>query len=207
MPSLLIPESEPDRNDPVRWGTRFGGRPLSTRDDFAWPACRSCDGNMQFLGQIQPEGSPDLLLLFMCQNDPGVCNEWDADGGANAVVAMAPGHAVDVCPPASGLTERGTQYGAKIVSAPGADYEAARIAWTNESDVPRPVLGQVGGAPYWLQGDETPVCDSCQTCMEFVAQLEEGPDERTSMNFGGGGTAYIFRCASCSSNAKFLFQC
>jgi hypothetical protein len=64
--------------------TRFGGLPLIPLDsEFQWPCCSICKGPMQFLGQIAPEDSDagQVLLLFMCQNDPGVCCEWEADGG------------------------------------------------------------------------------------------------------------------------------
>jgi hypothetical protein len=42
--------------------------------------------------------------------------------------------------------------------------------------------------------------------MPFVAQLEEGPDRRTAMNFGDTGNGYAFACAPCGQ-ALFLWQC
>ena len=51
--------------------------------------------------------------------------------------------------------------------------------------------------------DEVPACPDCGRPMGFVAQLEEGPSR---MNFGGGGgAAYVFRCAGCDAGA-FLWQ-
>ena len=43
--------------------------------------------------------------------------------------------------------------------------------------------------------------------MRFLAQLEEGPDWRTEMNFGGGGCGYVFDCTCRSGSAKLLWQC
>jgi uncharacterized protein YecT (DUF1311 family) len=47
---------------------------------------------MQFLGQLrlknQFDGEP-LLLLFMCQNNPSLCDEWDANADGNKVVSVA----------------------------------------------------------------------------------------------------------------------
>ncbi|MFJ3792841.1 hypothetical protein [Kitasatospora sp. NPDC090091] len=68
------------------------------------------------------------------------------------------------------------------------------------------MLGRLGGEPDWLQYDETPSCSSCARPMAFVAQLQEGPDPVTAMNFGGGGTAYAFACEPCAG-AAFLWQC
>jgi hypothetical protein len=62
-------------------GTRTGGVP-HTPSGFEWPQCRECAGPMQFLAQVSladaEAGSAGLLSIFMCQNDPGLCDEWDA---------------------------------------------------------------------------------------------------------------------------------
>ncbi|MFD0520886.1 DUF1963 domain-containing protein [Paractinoplanes durhamensis] len=67
-------------------GTRTGGLPL-VPPAFEWPRCRECDGAMQFLAQVSladiDPGDDGLLSIFMCANDPGLCDEWDAAGGGN----------------------------------------------------------------------------------------------------------------------------
>ncbi|CAM4226575.1 DUF1963 domain-containing protein [Comamonas aquatilis] len=162
---------------------------------------------MQFLGQIR-SASDELLLLFMCQNDPGLCEEWDADGGGNQVIAVGTSELQLLQPPADGETLRQTRHGASLLTVDAADYDQARSQWMESSAKPgREVLGQLGGEPSWLQNDETPQCDSCRQPMEFVAQLEQGPDWKTEMNFGGGGCAYIFRCSCAGGSAKLLWQC
>ncbi|MEM4987355.1 DUF4272 domain-containing protein [Collimonas sp. H4R21] len=55
--------------------------------------------------------------------------------------------------------------------------------------------------------ERIPVCDSCNNPMSFVAQLEQGPDWTTAMNFGGGGCAYVYRCTCRTHQAKMLWQC
>ncbi|GAA2790986.1 hypothetical protein GCM10010505_18270 [Kitasatospora aburaviensis] len=87
------------------------------------------------------------------------------------------------------------------------DYGRARAAWAARTgNATSAVLGQLGGRPDWLQFDETPSCSSCARPMSFVAQLQEGPDPITAMNFGGGGRAYAFVCEPCAG-AAFLWQC
>ncbi len=43
--------------------------------------------------------------------------------------------------------------------------------------------------------------------MRLAAQLEQGPDADTEMNFGGGGTAFVFSCPTHPEQARFLWQC
>lgn len=204
---LLIHEAEAG-TDPAG-ETRFGGPPSVPAGPFAWPTCATCSGPMQFLGQIRVthDGSDRLLLLFMCQNDPGLCEEWDADAGGNAALVVAPTGLVAAAVPTGGETRRPERYGARIVAVDGDDYEAARAGWEARQG-PKTVLGALGGDPFWIQGDQTPACDACGRPMRFVALLEEGPGE--GMNFGGGGCAYVFECgaAECGApSAKLLWQC
>jgi hypothetical protein len=192
--------------------TRFGGLPLiSTESVFQWPACSVCSGAMQFLGQIAFEdgNAARSLLLFMCQNNPGLCDEWSADLGGNRAFIMAVDSAcrfADV--PESGVTIRDTAYGVRVEAVDSANYSDAKQWWANAiQGERRSILGALDGEPIWLQGDETPQCDHCGDRMRFVAQLEEGPDRKTAMNFGGGGCAYVFCCSCAQGSAKFLWQC
>jgi hypothetical protein len=207
MTFLLI--HVPDRDERVSFETKFGGRPSAPPESLVWPVCKACKGNMQFLGQIQASTQKsrptELLLLFMCQNKPGLCEEWDANGGGNKVVPVPTDDLALLQPPPSGETTRATRYGAIVVEQPDTDYETARNRWT--SIRPGEVLGQLAGSPAWIQFDQVPTCDSCAKPMYFVAQLEQGPDRKTEMNFGGGGCAYIFRCTCSSKSAKMLWQC
>lgn len=201
-------------------GTAFGGHPVASADaSFSWPHCRSCDGAMEFLGQIAVpavdavtptlSGTPELALLFQCQNDPGLCDEWDADGGGNKALVVPAQNLHVQAAPEEGQTVRGTRYAARLEWIEGNDYLQDCVAWTKARGMPgREVLGALLGTPSWLQADETPSCDDCKKPMAFLAQLDEGPDHHTAMNFGGGGCAYVHvcRCAG-STKAKLLWQC
>jgi hypothetical protein len=205
MFSLLIHDqdcaSSPDAT------TRFGGLPSVAKGGFAWPTCRICSGNMQFVGQIRSELLQRLYLAFMCQNDPGMCDEWDPNAGGNVVISQGTENLVLANAPDEGVTLRRACQSVTIETIEAEDYEAARKAWSaKHGRSSRFVLGHIGGDPTWIQGDETPECDFCAQPMQLVAQLEQGPDGETEANFGGG-CAYLFGCACEHKAAKFLWQC
>ncbi|MFP3891826.1 hypothetical protein [uncultured Ralstonia sp.] len=209
MVTLLLNTSAPDEHVVQ---TRFGGRPLVPADgQFVWPCCATCKQPMQFQGQIgvgaTAEHPAGLLLMFMCQNDPGCCDEWAPDGGGNCALFVAGTRLVLAEPPAEGLTLRETTYGARTEVQDAEDYEAARRQWCERTGSPgRQVLGQLYGMPLWLQADETPACPACGAPMRLAVQLEEGPDAHTAMNFGSG-CAYLFQCGQHPGQVKFLWQC
>ena len=182
-------------------GNRIGGVPLAP-DGTGWPTCRECKGAMQFLAQLSlSDGGITALanrhiLLFQCQNDPGMCDEWDPDSGGNAALLVRSRGAGPLAPP-SGPTTLDWVDGVELVDHP-SDYDTARAAET------RTVLGQLGGSPSWAQADETPRCD-CGKSMTFAVQLEEVGGG--GINFGGGGCAYGFVCTACGDRAKLLWQC
>jgi rubredoxin len=123
--------------------------------------------------------------VFMCQNDPGMCDDWDAESGGNRAV-LVHGDLRPVAPPEEGETLLDTVTALRPVATP------------IEGEVP----GRRGGTPDWWQLDETPACPACGRRMPFVAQLEEGGD---ALNFGGGGRGYVFTCPPCGT-AAFLWQ-
>lgn len=189
--------------------TRTGGIPL-VPDGFSWPACHTCEGPMQFLAQVVP-GSPGtsapqgVLSVFMCANDPGMCDEWDATAGGNQALTFAGGPLVPATVPEGPATMLGEASAVRCVTV-NADYDDARRAWAEREGRPLgDVLGQLGGQPSWLQADETPACTECGKPMGFAVQLEEGHDYRTAANFGGGGCGYGFVCSPCGT-AAFLWQ-
>lgn len=167
---------------------------------------------MQFLAQIslaeteidELTGRDQILLIFECQNEPGMCDDWDADGGGNAalLVRVDSGGAVD--PPTSGET---TLPAESLVSLRACDSSVSAETddhYVAASDDGQNVLGKIGGAPLWIQDDETPDCE-CGSKMTFVALLEERGGG--GLNFGGGGTGYAFACTKCQDKGKFLWQC
>ncbi|MEU0275778.1 hypothetical protein [Streptomyces sp. NPDC006307] len=131
-----------------------------------------------------------VISVFLCQNDPGMWDDWDATAGANrAFVFTGPLSAATV--PAEGDTLLGA-------------VTALRPHHPADTPTAEPVLGRLGGEPGWLQGDETPGCPSCSTPMTFTAELEEGPDFETSANFGGASATSS--TAAPVNGAAFLWQ-
>ncbi|MBB1403890.1 hypothetical protein [Pseudoalteromonas sp. SG45-1] len=185
--------------------TSFGGKPVKNiSENFSWPKCACCELPMQFLGKIKVED--DIHQIFMCQNDPGVCDDGEPDDGGNAVIVIKPNELEYVTIPAEGETLRKTEYSAVIIEVDAPNYAEAVDVWGESNNQEyRRVLGQTSGEPYWLQGDDTPNCDTCHKPMTFITQLEQGPKYETEMNFAGG-SGYSFAC-SCNRSAKFLWQC
>lgn len=169
---------------------RIGGVPL-VPEGFVWPDCRACDGAMQFLAHLPLDGGAVAVAVFFCQNDPGMCDDWDATGGGNRAYLFT-GELKPAAVPAEGETLLG----------------AVTALRPHPADTPtqQPVLGRLGGEPDWLQNDETPDCPRCATPMAFTAELEEGDEAAACANFGGGGRGYVFTCRPCAE-AAFLWQC
>lgn len=189
--------------------TRTGGIPLVPAG-FSWPACRACQGPMQFLAQVVPggpglDGWQGVLSVFMCQNDPGLCDEWDPAAGGNQALLLPLADLRPAIVPPGPATTLDEACAVRFVTE-GGDYEGARDSWAAREGRPdRDVLGQLGGQSSWLQGDETPACPGCAAPMSLAVQPEEGRDPRSAANFGGGGCGYGFTCHPCGT-AAFLWQ-
>ena len=188
--------------------TSFGGFPVKgINETIDWPKCKTCAAELQFLGKIKTDIG--FELIFMCNNvfgehykSPGICDIWDPDRGANCVIIVNGNELEFFKPIDKKLSLRETEYGVKLIEVEAEDYYNSRENWKGDK---RDILGQLYGEPSWYQHDETPDCDVCKTPMRFVAQLEEGPDYETAMNFGCG-VAYLFDCVI-DKKAKFLWQC
>lgn len=189
-------------------GTRTGGLP-HTPPAFEWPRCRNCTGHMQFLAQVSladaDPGAEGLLSLFMCQNEPGLCDEWDPTAGGNRAFLFGMDATATPTVPRDGVTMLDETCAVRFEDVDVEDYQDAPDQWSAQTGRESlEVLGKVGGEPAWLQNDETPACGRCARPMTFVVQLEEGHNYETAANFGGGN-GYGFRCGTCRS-AAFLWQ-
>ncbi|MCI3929014.1 hypothetical protein [Streptomyces sp. AN091965] len=215
MTTLLIHAGETGAQAP---GPRTGGVPL-VPPGFVWPTCRACGGALLFLLHLPlgegggdgdrdeggARGRGDVVSVFLCQNDPGMCDEWDATGGANRAYLFAAEGLAAPAVPAHGETRLGAVSALRTEEVDAAGFPEALDAWADDDAASLLVQGQLGGEPAWIQGDETPHCPGCAERMAFTAQLEEGYDFSTSANFGGGGIGYVFTCARCR-DAAFLWQ-
>ena len=189
--------------------TRIGGVPLAPAD-LTWPTCARCRAPMQFHAQVVLDADaspqPGLLLLFVCAN-VATCPRWDPDQGANHARVVSMDELVPLRAP-PGATTLGFTLGAReervfVAVDPEADvYEEAREAWGGAAKQ-RQVLGRVGGAHEPIERP-TPSC-SCGAPMQFVAQVEEGPDTDRELNFAGG-TLVAFVCPRCPGAAKAHFD-
>lgn len=161
------------------------------------PVCRECSSQMNHVFSLNLGEHPTaeiraakkILQVFQCQNDPGMCDDWDSESGANAVrVLDGPEDVADS-------------------EAIGLALDSSRIVQTQDALIELlegddACAGAMGDAPLWIQGDETPAC-SCGEKMGFVAQVEESASP--NFNFGGGGCSYVFLCVKCKL-AKLLWQ-
>lgn len=197
--------------------TRTGGLPL-VPEEFSWPACAECELPMRFIAQLRldelathgPKGSAEgsgTLAVWMCQNDPGMCEEWSPTEGGNTARLFPADATLSPASPPEGETLLAESSAVAYQPVEGTAYDDARGEWAERQGVsPREVLGAWGGEPSWLQGEEVPDCPSCEGPMDFAAQLEEGHHHETELGFGGGGCAYAFFCTPCGE-AAFLWQC
>lgn len=189
-----------------------GGTPLAPANT-PWPVCSTCRAHMQFLSQLpMREVREDLihledkvLLLFQCQSQPGLCDEWDPESGGNAALLVSSLARVPLeIPQGATLLPAESRIGF-VPYDDSACEETPDDSYCAEVDAAdSKIIGKAGGVPLWIQGDETPHC-SCGEPMVFVAQLEASGGG--GINFGDAGAGYAFVCASCHSSAKFLWQC
>ena len=158
------------------------------------PVCSECDAFMTITYFLDLELVPNPkfknqgegIAIFQCQDDPGMCDDWDANSGANAAELCDSSFYED------GMDGLITKEGLEL-----NDDEFSKFLKENDSCV-----GKLGGRPLWIQGDETPSC-KCGDQMEFVGQVYGFAHE--DLNYGGGGCGYTFMCPKCEE-AKFLWQ-
>lgn len=189
---------------------KVGGAPEPV-GPLRWPTCASCSTPMRFLFQLpHVPGRLDLspyaaLYVFQCENPDTACFRWDAQAGANAVVALEAG--------APGVEGAGGRPYAewRLGFAPTREDTAAltvdvntateaQLAALDRAQANAPET-KVGGVPIWLNGDAPLEC--CDAPMRFVAQVSAMP---FGLNFGDNGRGYVFRCRSGACGTPFRFE-
>jgi len=177
---------------------KLGGLPVGIAPGL-WPRCADCGAAMSHLGQFvhHPDrldlGAPGrVLTLWQCEADPGGCETWSWESGANAAVVSdgEAGAELPVLPPDPGTVL----------------YPEIRVTgWSGSDDGGSGT--RFGGVPAWEQSaDEAP-----PPPWTFVGQLASRqpmrsgpPDLRldpawtasgwylTNVRFGDDGIAYVF---------------
>lgn len=178
MFELASPDAEP-------WaGDKFGGLPTGITQ-ATWPACGDCGQLMSFIGQLGHDetrldlGATDrVLMLWQCEHDPGMCETWSSESGANAAIVVSAEHSGALAPTSD------------VMIYP----EAVVVGWLEEDDgVPADLraayfdetlhiaLGdewwgrggfetRLGGVPAWIQSaDEAP-----GSPWQFIGQVADG---------------------------------
>ena len=67
---------------------------------------------------------------------------------------------------------------------------------TNEEKEKNSLL-KIGGQPNWIQNDEHPICECCNSSMKFIAEIntdENLTNGNAVLAFGDSGKLYIFAC-------------
>ena len=149
------------------------------------PSCKECKVPMKLIIQIDDKRIVEKpVQVFQCQSDPGQCEDWNAESGANKVIFNDHLNAI--------LSE-------KALNFVSSGYSDAQREETYEFHADN-AIGKALGKPLWIQSDETPHC--CQQPMQFILQIDGG----FGLNFGDSGIAYLFQCTKCKEG-KFLWQC
>lgn len=126
--------------------TRTGGMPL-TPAGFIWPRCAECAGPMQFLAQlllgdlassgtVEVADDRHLLLIFTCQNDPGLCDDWDPASGGNQALIFPRNGLTPAPMPAEGNTLLPGTCGIDYATMNADTYDEARSHWSKANDRP-----------------------------------------------------------------------
>lgn len=188
---------------------RFGGVPhgLAAAD---WPYCGECGRSLSLIAQLAhhedrlPLGRAGrMLFAFQCNHEPGTCETWDQDSGANAAFVVEP----------EAIGDRDTP---TPLDAPPPDPVAFVTGWTQEedgltaeeasaffSDETIAALGEdlideerhggthLGGIPCWIQS-----ADEAPRGWRFLGQIADGHEFEEEIvpghNFGDMGIAYLF---------------
>jgi hypothetical protein len=172
--------------------TFFGGEPRFLESP-RWPACRTCQEPMTFIGQV--ERGEGVLFIFLCSSNVSdePCQSWDPRSGASACFVQPGGlAAIPPRPPRHRETQVQLQERYAVTSRPGLSVRAgdghhdlrARARATT-GDV------QIGGFGDWIQDEIVATC-SCGAPMELLLQLEAFDDH---INLGDSGRAYVLGCS------------
>jgi hypothetical protein len=98
---------------------------------------------MQFLAQVVLDDLGDgaegrgILAMFACQNDPGMCGDWEPDSGGNQAFLFPGEDLVPLPQPADAdetLLQLGSVRTVSLVQVDESDYDLAGEEWASRED-------------------------------------------------------------------------
>ncbi len=181
---LTIGEPGEESRTPHRFGGAIDGG----------PECRNCRRPLHQLLSLDTQAPPldrshrhlprlPVAACLNCQSMSSPLVLAHGEDGRWSIREQASGPAFNDFPAV--LTERPVR-----LDAPAEGGRAARFGY------------RVGGAPKWIQSDETPDCPGCEEPMTFLAQLDT--DDRVGVQFGDDGRLYAFVCPRCVTVATLI---
>jgi len=153
---------------------KLGGLPWGLPVE-RWPECQECGGHQSLLAQfLHDDVRLDLgrkgrvLFVFQCNHDPGGCESWSADSGANACLILDAEDLVDAlteCPANNIQIEteaRAVSWLTRQDKVADADFQKY-FEYVTYSEVEKDILYSIlectrlGSVPSWVQSpDEAP---------------------------------------------------
>lgn len=153
---------------------RIGGLPWGLPAHH-WPTCTECGRHQSLLAQFTHHNDRlnlgrdgRVLFIFQCNHDPGMCDTWLGQSGANACFVLEPEQLLDVqscIPDSHPSVEREALIVGWLEREDGIP-ESLRASFFNDSEYLKlpeatleavPQVTQLGSVPAWIQSaDEAP---------------------------------------------------
>ncbi|MFL5814072.1 MAG: DUF1963 domain-containing protein [Bdellovibrionia bacterium] len=207
--------------------TQYGGTPL-LKEDEPWPNCKSCSSPFALVYQVDLQKLPlsvrksitgkGVFQIFHCLKESCLnrLGESDEDDHYAYLCRIVPRSELAQTKEKKALLEkRGIKAWKR--QEDGLDYPnilsqnqleklptelrslVANVSFEEAYAQHYPVqTDKIGGAPSWLQSDETPRCPQCprdKGLMKFLMQFNSGKEEKSELEFGDSGCAYVFQCS------------
>lgn len=177
-----VVEYSPHEDGRDRFQEQFGGLPVGI-DDADWPRCADCGNAMSHICQLahHPErldlGASDrVLTMWMCEHDPGMCQTWDADSGANRAVVSTLTHGGRALPSDAKTVVHPCAVVARWAEEDDGVPESKLprffddSTWFSLPDGQTTAIGwntRLGGAPTWIQSAEEGPPEPFVFCAQF----------------------------------------